>query len=173
MGRCLPVVLFFAAIGCASSRVPFTPELANQFPDESVRNLQFYLSSKIVLRRDLASSGKSVTPGHSILIEHGRQIEEVVVKKGVPGVAIGRTKGAKLSVSFEPPVEGQEYFLDFEEHGNLFVLRKNDHVYGTEMFKVVEGAQRAVLEVDAAVVDTIESRRRKAPGRVLEPKQPD
>ncbi len=92
--------------GCATTRIPLTQELREQHrlsPDE-LKNLQYYVSNTITLRRELDSTGKQITGGHKLVLTSGKSIEEVVVEEGTPGVAleVGRTH---LIVSFGAGVD--------------------------------------------------------------------
>ena len=114
MVRALPAVALLTAAltGCASY-VPFTQELRNEHklaPDD-LKNLQFYNSHTITLRRELARGDSQVTGGHKLLVIAGKQIEEVVIEQHTPGVVIAAGETA-LQVSFE---EGT--FLEFTVRG--------------------------------------------------------
>lgn len=111
MGKNSPGTLLLAAlaclaalsIGCASSRIPFTQELRDRhgLGDADVRRLQFYVSDTVTLRREITLGSREITPGHKLRLVAGRTIEEVVVEKGTPGVAVA-VRGMDLRVSFEP-----------------------------------------------------------------------
>lgn len=87
--------------GCASF-VPFTQELRNEhkLTGEDLRNLQFYNSHTITLRRELSHGDRQVTGTHKLLVIAGKQIEEVVIEQHTPGVLVGATEST-LRVSFE------------------------------------------------------------------------
>ncbi len=101
LGSTLAIGLFVS--GCGAGLVPFTHELReqNRLTDVEIKNLQFYVSHKITLRRELESGGRQVTGSHKLLLTSGKSIEEVVVEDGTPGVAVD-VKGPVLSISFEP-----------------------------------------------------------------------
>lgn len=88
--------------GCASY-IPFTHELRTEhgLTDEEVKNLQFYVSHDITLRREVESGGRKVTPGHKLLLISGKQIEEVVIGAKTPGVAV-KVGPRAIAVSFQP-----------------------------------------------------------------------
>lgn len=88
--------------GCASL-VPFTHEIRTEhgLTDDEVKNLQFYTSHGITLRREIESGGRKITPGHKLLLISGKQIEEVVIPAKTPGVAV-KVGPRALAVSFEP-----------------------------------------------------------------------
>ncbi|NUP11523.1 MAG: DNA-directed RNA polymerase [Polyangiaceae bacterium] len=117
MGRSFLRIAFvalglFSFAGCASY-VPFTQELRSQHKLESgdLKNLQFYNSHEIRLRREVERGGGQVTPGHKLLVIAGKQIEEVVIEEHTPGVIVGVSETA-LKVSFE---EGS--FMEFSLRG--------------------------------------------------------
>lgn len=86
--------------GC-SSFVPFTYELRAQhrLSDDEVKNLQFYSSHKITLRREVQSEDRQITPGHKLRLVSGKSVEEVVIPAKTPGVAV-RVSQRAVSVSF-------------------------------------------------------------------------
>ncbi|MFO0615316.1 MAG: DNA-directed RNA polymerase [Polyangiaceae bacterium] len=98
--------------GCASY-VPFTAELQTEhhLVAKDIKNLQFYTSHEIRLRRELTSDSRQITGAHKLLVIAGKQIEEVVIAKHTPGVIVDVGKGT-LKVSFE---EGSS--LDFALRG--------------------------------------------------------
>jgi len=87
--------------GCRTF-VPFTQEIRDQnhLSEAELRNLQYYVSSTITLRRELDSAGRQVTGNHKLLVVAGKTIEEVVVESKTPGICVGVGPHA-LSISFE------------------------------------------------------------------------
>lgn len=106
-GACLA-----ALSGCASY-VPFTQELRDQhhLQTADLKNLQFYNSHTITLRREVERGGREVTGGHKLLVIAGKQIEEVEIPEHTPGVVVGADE-ASLEVSFD---EGTSF--RFRLHG--------------------------------------------------------
>jgi len=95
------VVALSSATGCASY-VDFTQELRDQHNLQSadLKNLQFYNSHPITLRREIERGGRQVTSGHKLLVIAGKQIEEVVIEQHTPGVVVGVSDNF-IQVSFE------------------------------------------------------------------------
>jgi hypothetical protein len=89
------------ATGCRSF-VPLTQEIRDQnhLSEADLKNLQYYVSSTITLRRELESGGRQVTGNHKLLVIAGKSIEEVVVESKTPGICVGVGQHT-LSVSFE------------------------------------------------------------------------
>src|SRR5262245_56225138 len=96
------LVVCLLATGC-HSLVPFTHEIRDQnsLKTQDLKNLQFYLSNRVVLRREVSSGGREITGSHKLLVISGKTIEEVVIEAGTPGIAVGAGEGT-LAISFEP-----------------------------------------------------------------------
>jgi hypothetical protein len=88
--------------GCGSGLIAFTHELRdqNRLTDDEIKNLQFYVSHKITLRRELESGNREVTGNHKLLLTAGKSIEEVVVAEKTPGIAL-QVKAGQITISFE------------------------------------------------------------------------
>jgi hypothetical protein len=101
--RAVTLALGLLVTGCGAGLIPFTHELReqNRLTDDEIKNLQFYVSHKVTLRRELESGGRQVTGSHTLLLTSGKSIEEVVVEPKTPGIAL-TVKGAMISISFEP-----------------------------------------------------------------------
>jgi hypothetical protein len=93
--------LFFAT-GCGGGLLAFTHELREQqaLTNDELKNLQWYVSHRITLRRQLESGGRQVTGGHKLLVVSGKTVEEVVVEEHTPGIAVA-INDSTISVSFE------------------------------------------------------------------------
>lgn len=96
-------LLALALAGCGPRLVPFTHELRAQhnLSAADLKNLQFYVSHQITLRRELESGGSQVTANHKLLVVAGKTIEEVVIEEHTPGVAV-QIGERTIAVSFEP-----------------------------------------------------------------------
>jgi hypothetical protein len=108
-----------AAAGCRTF-VPFTQEIRDQnhLSDAELKNLQFYVSGTVTLRREADSAGRQVTGNHKLLVVAGKTIEEVVIEARTPGICVG-VGPHQLSVSFEQgtaidftPVGARSYTTD-------------------------------------------------------------
>jgi hypothetical protein len=103
--------------GCASY-VPFTHEVRTQHSlnEDDIRQLQFYLSHDITLRREVRTRGREIVGGELKLMS-GKTVEEIIIEARTPGVAVAVNRGA-IMVSFEegsalpfsifddPPIDG-------------------------------------------------------------------
>lgn len=101
----IPVILLFALLAfssCSKQLTHFTQKMNNDFgwTESDVQKVQFYLSNDIVLRRAIGASDSRITNGQIKLVD-GREVEEVIFRKGTPGVVVFSPKADRLAVSFE------------------------------------------------------------------------
>jgi len=91
-----------ALAGCRPALVPLTQELReqNRLTDGELKNLQYYVSHTITLRKELESGGRQVTGNHKLVVVAGKTIEEVVIEARTPGICVG-VDAHRLSISFE------------------------------------------------------------------------
>lgn len=89
------------ASGCHGF-IDFTHELRDQhsLTRDELKNLQYYTSSTITLRRELESGGKQITGNHKLVVVAGKTIEEVVIDAKTPGIALA-VSDHSITVSFE------------------------------------------------------------------------
>lgn len=111
-------------ISCSPRLTPFTQKLYDEYnwkPDD-LKQIQFYLSEDIVLRRK-ANEGETRIQDGQIKIINGEKIEEVIFKRGTPCVFLFSPKEQRFAISFEqsdPPK-----YLIFgpnPKYGNRYVL---------------------------------------------------
>jgi hypothetical protein len=88
--------------GCRPALVPLTQEMRDQvrLSEAELKNLQFYVSHTITLRRELDAGSRQVTGNHKLVMVAGKMIEEVVIEAKTPGICVG-VDGGRLSIAFE------------------------------------------------------------------------
>ena len=88
------------SLGCASSMVPFTYGLRREhgLTDDDVKQLQFYVSRGVTLRRDAYRNKRQIERGRLKLFR-GKQVEQVVLRDATPGVATA-VSADTITVSF-------------------------------------------------------------------------
>ena len=122
-------ILSFAVIStmvitsCSPKLYPFTDNIYEEFDSSSdaLSKVQFYLSGDIVLYRDFGGKSTSVENG-TIKIVDGRKIEEVIFKKGTPGVFVFSPKRDRVAISFEAEDDKYLMFGPNQKAGGRFVL---------------------------------------------------
>ena len=97
-------------MSCSPTLTPFTQQLyeRHNWNDAQLKKIQFYLSEDIVLSREVGMNESIIDKG-AIKIENGRQVEQVIFKKGTPGVFVFSPKDNKFGISFEK--EDSKYLM--------------------------------------------------------------
>lgn len=123
----LILVLFAAAFtlsSCGPKLTPFTQKLydQNDWSEDELKKVQFYLSDDVKLLRQNVEDSTKIEKGE-IQIMGGREVEEVLIRKGTPGVLLFLPKENRFAISFEE--EGDERYLVFgpsPKMGGRYVL---------------------------------------------------
>lgn len=161
---------------CSPQLTPFTKRLydENRFTEVDLKKIQFYLSDDIVLRREFSSADSRIEGG-TIKMVGGRQVEEIVIPRGTPGVFLFSPKQDRFAVSFE--AGGDERYLMFGPNpkaGGRFVLLASDWerregtvTYEGKKFTVDAASAWASLMVDLKRMSTTNLKSRTAKGRTV------
>ena len=164
------IVLFGA---CSNKLSYFTDELNERYrwTDDELKKIQFYVSQDIVLKREINGGDREIVSG-KIKIEDGRQIEEVVIKKGTPGAFLFSPKEDRFAIGFE---EGNERYLIFgpsPKYSDRFVLlasdwdrRTGEVSYDNKTWRVSSDNAYAALLVDLRKINKVDVNSRVAKGR--------
>jgi hypothetical protein len=109
---------------CSPTLTPFTQKLYDDYkwnPDD-LKQIQFYLSDDIVLRRK-ASEGETQIQNGKIKTIDGEKIEELIFKRGTPCVYLFSPKEQRFAISFEQS-EPAKYLMfgPNPKYGNRYVL---------------------------------------------------
>ena len=101
IGNLLVIGLLFLS-ACSPKLSPFSQKLVNQnaWSEDELKEIQFYLSDDIVLRRDFRRGSSKIVSGE-IKMVNGRQVEEVRIPEGTPGILLFQPKSNRMAVSFE------------------------------------------------------------------------
>ena len=176
MIRTLVVLSFTALLGasCSSVLSPFTKSLyeQNRWTENELRQIQFYVSDDIVLRRVLTGSKSEIVAGEIKMI-NGRAVEEVVIRAGTPGVLLFLPEGDRLGVGFEADSDAR--YLMFGPNPKLrgrFVLLASEWeadsgivTYGDKKYRVASADAMATLMVDLKRIQQTRVQSRTAGGR--------
>ena len=97
-------------ISCSTSKTYFTPQVRTKVEKAGVNlnKIQFYADRNIELRREVTKEESQLSKG-KIVIENGKYINIITLKKNTPGVCSG-VYPDKVLVSFET---GENKFLTF------------------------------------------------------------
>lgn len=170
----LTALVLFGA--CSPRLTPFTQRLQdeNNWSDDDLQRIQFYLSDDIVLFRDV-TEGSSKIEGGKIRQVKGRKVEEIIIPQGTPGVMVFSPKEDRFAVSFE--ASNDDRYLMFGPNpkaGNRYMLlakewkRKRGSVtYEGRTFYTNSESAYAALMVDLRKIRKTKVKRRTAEGRKL------
>lgn len=120
--------LLFLFSSCRPTLSPFTQNLyeENNWSEDQLKQIQFYLSKEIVLFRELSAEKSEIIEGE-IKIVNGKKRDQITFKNGTPGVFMFSPKTNRFAVSFEN--EGDDRFLIFgpsPKASNHYVLMASD-----------------------------------------------
>ena len=172
-GLCLLPLLLSS---CGPTYTPFTQRLYEDYrwEEDELQQIQFYLSEDIVLRREYAGGASEIVAGEITVIE-GREMDEVVIPRGTPGVFLFSPKRNRFAISFD---EEGDYLMfgPNPKMGNRYALlasrwRRNEGVvtYGGRKYRVDARSAYATLMVDLKRVQRNSSSSRVASGRRIHP----
>lgn len=89
-------------MSCSPTLTPFTQKIyeSHKWSDEELKQIQFYLSDDIVLRRRVSEGETKIQNGKIISVD-GEKTEEVIFKRGTPCVYLFAPKEERFAISFE------------------------------------------------------------------------
>lgn len=164
--------ILFSLSSCSPTLSPFTQRLydENNWSESELKRVQFYLSNDIILRRQASSASSRIEEG-TIQVRNGRRVEEVVIRKGTPGVLLFIPKDNRFAVSFEDndkylmfgpnPKAGDRYALLASDWNN----RQGKVTYGDGKYWVDANNGIANLMVDLKRARNTSVKSRTAGGR--------
>ena len=172
----LGILFIFLSSSCSPRLSPFTQKLyeENDWAEEDLKRIQFYLSEDIILRRE-ATSGRSTIQGGEIKMVDGKKVEEIVIRKGTPGLLLFTPKKNRFAVSFESG--NDDRYLMFGPNpkaGNHYVLLASDWKrsrgkvsYDGKTYWTPNESAYAALLVDLKKVRKVSVKSRTAKGRTV------
>ncbi len=169
-------MMAFIMSSCSPQLTPFTQNLyeQNQWSDDDLKQIQFYLSEDIVLRRNISSGSTEIVSGEIKMVD-GKKVEEVVIRRGTPGIMLFKPKEKRIAVSFEDGNDSR--FLMFGPNPkarNRYVLlasdwdrKKGKITYDDKAYYTSGSNAYATLMVDLKRTRKVSVRSRTAKGRKL------
>ncbi len=147
-------VFAFGCVGCAQY-IPFTQTLQEnrQLQAYQIRQIQFYVSEKIVIERKITRKRNLVGWGHVLVMKDGTLWERLVIPKGTPCVLLAVDKeSAKVSFDqedsfflFAPGELDDRYYIKATGGKNLVS-------YGQKIYRIKKG-HRAHLIFAASQIE--------------------
>lgn len=133
-----------------------------------VEDVQFYVSRKIVLKRNLTYEETKIARGE-IKFENGKYVEEIIIPKNTQGVAIDY-KNNEINVAFERGNNRElKYVLNDENLYQITALAWENNYglvkYDTLMYFIEPGGDKALLKVKNDNIYNFQKKKRIVKGR--------
>lgn len=169
------VILFLAS--CSPKLSPFSQNLVRQngWTEDELQKIQYYLSDDIVLKRDFTRGSSEIVSGE-IKMVNGRQVEEVRIPEGTPGIVLFQPKKDRIAVSFESGKDSR--YLMFgpnpKRRGQYVLLasdwenRRGKVKYDGKTYYTNSQSALATLLVDLKKTGKTSVKRRSAKGRKID-----
>ena len=141
---------------CGNNLKYFTEDLYDQYEwtDNELKRIQFYVSQDIVLYKGVSDKGTKIEKG-KIKLENAREVEEVIIKKGTPGVFVRSPRKNHFAISFD---DKERSFLMFgpnsKANGRFLLMAKDwdrnsgEISYNGEVYETSSSSAYAALMVD-------------------------
>lgn len=163
---------------CSPQLSPFTQKLyeSNQWSEEELKQIQFYLSEDVVLRKQVSAGDSRIESG-DIKIVSGSKVEEIVIRQGTPGVLAFMPKEKRFAVSFEGGEDEGRYLMfgPNPKKGNRYVLlasewkrRGGEVSYNGQKYYTTSASAYASLLVNLKKVRRVSVKSRTARGRKVD-----
>ncbi|MCB0521582.1 MAG: hypothetical protein H6577_08045 [Lewinellaceae bacterium] len=169
--------LSLVLLGSCSTRLTyFTQDLYERYnwSENDLKKIQFYVSQDIVLKRELKGGSSDIVSG-TIKIEDGRQIEEVIIRKGTPGAFIFSPKSERFAIGFEDSNERYLMFGPSPKFSDRYVMlasdwnrRTGEVTYDNKKWRVSSDDAFAALLVDLRKISKVDVNSRVAKGRKVD-----
>jgi len=172
----LIALLFMSVLFLTSCKtyIPFTKQLKvnNNWSPEDLRKIQFYLSNTIILHRQIGESETSIESG-VIKIVDGKKVEEIIIKKGTPGVVTNFDTDGKMAISFELDDGHYLTFGSYSNRGGRYYLMLDSYkkdqwskvTYVGKKYYISPESLQSFLQVDMKKIKKEERNQRVASGR--------
>jgi hypothetical protein len=169
------VILFLAS--CAPTLKYYTKDIHDdsRWSDSELSKIQFYLSNDIFLWRDI-SKGESVIANGKIKMVDGREVEEVIIKRGTPGVFLFSPQKKHYAIGFDANDDTKYLIFGPSEKVNgRYVLLAKDWdrrfgkvTYGDKVYRTTNESAFAYLMVNVDKTRSTKVSSTKASGRKVE-----
>ncbi len=169
----LLAICCFVITGCSPKLSTFSERLYDDggWNEQELKDIQFYTSSNIVLRRQIRSGQSKIVEGE-IKMVNGRKVEEIIIRKGTPGVFLKKINDKNMAISFE---SGKNKFLIFgpnKKIGGKYALKANNWErnkgkvnYAGKIFTITVVDEVPMLQVDLSNKSSTTRKSRVAKGR--------
>ncbi|MBC6995946.1 hypothetical protein QWY85_11115 [Neolewinella lacunae] len=129
MIRLLPALALLLLLfsSCGPRLSPLTQRLIDDqnWSEDELKRIQFYLSEDLVLTRELRNGNSEIRNGQVKIVD-GREVEQMVFKRNTPGVFVFSPKTQRMGISFERNDEDFLVFGPNPKAGDRYTLLASD-----------------------------------------------
>jgi len=152
-------ILAISLTSCSTPKSYYTKDIhdSNRWSESELRNIQFYLSGDILLWRNITRGESTVVDG-TIKIKEGKEVEEIIIRKGTKGVYLFSPQHNNYAVSFESDDNKYLVFGPSAKADNRYVLLAKEWVrnsgkvtYGDKTYNTTNQSAFAFLLADIDV----------------------
>ena len=170
------IAIAIISLSSCKTLIPFTEDLksSNNWTDSDIKQIQYYNSEAIILHRQLKSNETGIVSGKIKMVD-GKQVEEIIIRKGTPGIISALPDSERMAISFEI---GDDHYLTFgvdPQRGGRYYLRLKDYEknkfaivsYFGKTYNISPTALNAYLQVNLKKINKEKTDLRVAKGRKL------
>jgi hypothetical protein len=173
MRNFLLFIALTALLSSCKNLVPYTDAMKKKYNwnDDQIKGIQFYVSHDVILHRELTQGSTEIVQG-KIKTINGKKVDEILIRRGTPGVLVEIPKQNKMLVSFEM---GDDHYLSFgvnPDAGEKYVLLASDWKngigkihYSNQEYYTAPDSKYAFLLVDLRRIQKMDINQRVARGR--------
>ncbi|MDX2001289.1 MAG: hypothetical protein SFW35_02595 [Chitinophagales bacterium] len=161
---------------CMPSLVAITDKekYEKKWSNDDLKKIQFYLSDDIVLQRKLEESSTEIVSG-KVKIVNGEKVEEVLIRRGTPGVLVFNPVDNRMGISFEKGDETYLMFVPNPDKDGRYYLAAADWKnkvgkinYDGKVWYTTPESGNAHLMIDMKKLNQVQRDQRVATGRKVE-----
>jgi len=158
---------------CSKTLTYFTDDIyaENNWNESELKQIQYYLSEDIRLERVYGTGGSDIQDGQ-IKIKSERKVDEVIIKKGTPGILVFSPKSNRFALSFDEDPDKYLMFGPNEKANGRYVLlakkwKKRGGIisYGGVEYRTTSDSAYAALMVDISKARKTSKKSKTASGR--------
>jgi hypothetical protein len=172
----LAILCLFLLSACSPRLSPFTQKLyeENNWNQDQLKRIQFYLSDAVTLRRQRTEADAHINDG-KVRMEQGRKVEEILIPKGTPGVLSYIPRENRFAISFEEGKSNRTLIFGPDSRGNnryvLKVVKWKDEKgiiqYDDKNYYIYKSDALALLMIDLKKVRKTQVKTRVAKGNEI------
>ena len=163
----------FLFTSCAKKLTYYSDRLQNEFnwSEAELSKIQFYVSEDIQLYRVKSGGGSEIENG-KIKIKDRQVVDEVVIKRGTPGILVFSPNDKRFAVCFDDDTDKYLMFGPSKKNGGRYSLLAKDWgrrdgiiTYGGTEYRTKSSSAYASLMVDIKKASNSVRRSNTASGR--------